>query len=102
MRDAAKDALSFIQNKTRNTLDRDRMLTLSLVKCTEIIGEAAARISNKRQAELTQIPWSKIVGMRNRIGHAYFDIDLDIVWDTVTQALPPLLDQLEIITGCEE
>ncbi len=102
MRDAAKDALSFIQNKTRNTLDSDRMLTLSLIKCVEIIGEAAARISKERQAELPQIPWSKIVGMRNRLVHAYFDIDLDIVWNTVTQALPPLLEQLEIITGCEE
>ncbi|MEX0271629.1 DUF86 domain-containing protein [Leptolyngbyaceae cyanobacterium UHCC 1019] len=102
MRDAAKDALSFIQNKTRNALDTDRMLTLSLVKCIEIIGEAASRITKERQAELPKIFWSKIIGMRNRLIHAYFDIELDIVWDTVTQALPPLLDQLEIIIGREE
>ncbi len=102
MRDAAKDALSFVENKTRNTLDTERMLTLSLVKCIEIIGEAASRVSKQRQAEHPQIPWSKIVGMRNRLIHAYFDIELDIVWDTVTQALPPLLDQLETIIGRED
>lgn len=102
MRDAAKDALSFVENKTRSTLDTERMLTLSLVKCVEIIGEAASRITKQRQAEHPQIPWSKIVGMRNRLIHAYFDIELDIVWDTVTQALPPLLDQLETIIGRED
>jgi uncharacterized protein with HEPN domain len=101
-RDAAKDALSFVENKPRSALDTNRMLTLSLVKCIEIIGEAASQITKQRQAEYPQIPWSKIVGMRNRLIHAYFDIELDIVWDTVTQALPPLLDQLEIIIGREE
>ena len=79
------------------------MLTLSLVKCIEIVGEAAARVTRERQASLSQIPCAQIVGMRNRLIHAYFQIDLDIVWNTVTQALPPLIAELEaIITDLEQ
>lgn len=42
-----------------------------------------------------QIPWRNMRGMRNRIAHGYFDIDLDVVWDTVTIALPELILQLK-------
>lgn len=102
MREAARKALQFSQGKTRADLDVDEMLTLSLVKCIEIVGEAASRISREQQAALPQIPWSKIISMRNRLIHAYFDIDLDIVWDTVSEALPELLTSLESITTTEE
>jgi len=58
MLDAAKEAVLFSANKSRTDLDNNRMLTLSLVKCIEIVGEAASRISTDRQKELPQIPWS--------------------------------------------
>lgn len=102
MLDAAKKAVSFVQNKTRNDLDTDEMLTLAIVRCLEVIGEAASQIVRERQNELSQIPWSKIISMRNRLIHAYFEIDLDIVWDTVTQNLPPLIDELEKITPSKQ
>lgn len=71
------------------------MLVHSLVRCLEIIGEAAARISDEGKAALPQIPWNSIVGMRNRLIHAYFDINLDTVWQTVKEELPELLKVLE-------
>lgn len=55
-RDAAQKAIKFLQGKTRNALETDEMLTLSLVKCIEIVGEAAARVTQERQSELNQIP----------------------------------------------
>jgi uncharacterized protein with HEPN domain len=61
----------------------------------EIIGEAASKISKEKQTELSQIPWSQIIAMRNRLIHAYFDVDLDIVWKTVTEDLKPLINELE-------
>ena len=79
MREASREALSFVQNRTRNDLDNNRMLTLSVVRCVEIIGEAASRVSKDRQNELKNIPWSQLISMRNRLTHAYFDINLDIV-----------------------
>jgi len=97
MLDAAEEAESFSQNKIRSSLDTDRKLVLALVKCVEIIGEAATKISNESREDLPQIPWSNIIGMRNRLIHAYFDINLDILWKTVIEDLPPLISKLEEI-----
>ncbi len=71
------------------------MLVHSLVSCVEIIGEAAAQIGPITRSQSPSIPWQDIVGMRNRLIHAYFDIDLDRVWDTITEDLPPLVSELE-------
>jgi uncharacterized protein with HEPN domain len=97
MLDPAREAVSFTQNRTRRDLDTGRMLTLALVRCLEIIGEAASPIPKARQDELPQIPWPQMIGMRNRIIHAYFDIRLEVVWKTVTEDLPLLISELEKI-----
>jgi len=101
MLDAAKDATSFVRNKTRSSLDTDRQLVLSLVKSIEIVGEAAAHVSEKCFRDFPQIPWRDIIGMRNRLIHGYYDIDLDIVWKTVIEDLPPLIAELEEIIEVE-
>ncbi len=101
MLDAAREAELFAQNKTRSDLDTDRKLVLALVKDIEIIYEAAANITDRCQENMPQIPWSNITGMRNRLVHAYFDINLDILWKTVIEDLPPLVDELEQIVPPE-
>ena len=70
------------------------MLVLSLIKAIEIVGEAAYQVSPATRAELQDIPWDAIIGMRHRLVHAYFDINLDILWRTVTDELPDLVDVL--------
>ncbi|NOZ51401.1 MAG: DUF86 domain-containing protein [Chloroflexi bacterium] len=90
MLDAAREALMFVDGRTKNDLNTDRMLVLSLVKELEIIGEAAKPISEITKRELAVIPWADIIGMRNRLVHAYFDIDLDILWQTTQIDLPSL------------
>ena len=95
MLDAAREALSFVARRNSEDLGRDRMLVLALVKEIEIIGEAASRISDESRKALPRIPWPKIIAMRNRLIHAYADVDLSIVWDTLTGALPELLRELE-------
>ncbi len=95
-------AVSFAQNRTRSDLDTGRMLTLALVRCLEILGEAASRITKEHQDELPQIPWPQMIGMRNRIIHAYFNIRLEVVWDTVTLNLPPLIAELEKIIPVDQ
>jgi uncharacterized protein with HEPN domain len=97
MLDAALEAESFAANRSRSDLDHDRMLVLSLVKDVEIIGEAAAHVTKESRDMYPELPWLEIVGMRNRLIHAYFDIDLDRVWDTVVEDLPPLIRMLERI-----
>jgi uncharacterized protein with HEPN domain len=95
MLEAAKEAQSYLVGKKRVDLDRDRMLVHSLVRCIEIVGEAAAKVSSPCRSETTSIPWPDIVAMRNRLIHAYFDINLDMVWDTIVDDLPPLIAELE-------
>lgn len=95
MIDAAKEALSFIKGKSRQDLDRDRKLVLSLIKEIEIIGEAASKISTSFRKTYPNIPWEIVVGARNRLIHGYFDINLDIVWNTVEKELPTLLKHLK-------
>jgi len=97
MIDAAREALFFAKDKNRQNLSSDRMLTLSLIKSIEIIGEAASTVTEETRNQYPDIPWRDIVGMRNRLIHVYFDIDLDRVWDTITDDLPGLIAQLEKI-----
>ena len=97
MLDAACEALSFVQGRRRGNLDSDRLLVLGLVKAIEIIGEAAAQVSDSTQAEVPSIPWEDIVGMRHRLVHAYFDVNLDILWRTVQDDLPPLVSAIESV-----
>jgi uncharacterized protein with HEPN domain len=95
MLDAAREAISFAGGRTRADLDRDRMLVLSLVKDIEIIGEAAYQIAETTRDELSAIPWADIIGMRHRLVHAYFDINLNVLWRTVQDDLPALVAQME-------
>lgn len=68
---------------------------LALVKEVEIIGEAAYQITSNTRNHIGSIPWDDIIGMRHRLVHAYFDIDLDILWKTVQEDLPQLIAELE-------
>ncbi|MDX1402522.1 MAG: HepT-like ribonuclease domain-containing protein [Kiloniellales bacterium] len=99
MIDAIEEALSFIHGKKKTDLACDRMRTLSLIKEIEIIGEAATKVTEVFQKKHPQIPWQVIISTRNRLIHGYFDIDLDIVWETVTEDLPILLKELRKITA---
>lgn len=101
MLDAARDALSFVRERTRADLDDDRQLVLALVKAIEIIGEAACRVDLTARAEVPGIPWEDVVGMRHRLVHAYYDIDLDTVWRTTQDDLPPLIVALERVLPAE-
>lgn len=77
------------------------MLCLALTRAVEIVGEAAAQVSEAGRDELPAIPWAQIVGMRNRLVHAYFDINRNILWDTVHRSLPMLIAQLKAATASE-
>ncbi|MBK7665766.1 MAG: DUF86 domain-containing protein [Sterolibacteriaceae bacterium] len=95
MIEAAEQALSFVRDRNREDLGGDPMLRLALTRAVEIVGEAATQVSEAGRAEIPDVPWPQIVGMRNRLVHAYYDINQNILWDTVQLALPPLLKQLK-------
>jgi len=101
MLDAAKEAIKFTVNKSRKDLDRDRMLTLAIIKSIEIIGEAASKVSESCRSSYPVIPWIDIINIRHRMIHAYFDVNLDIVWETTQTDLPSLVEALEGIISPE-
>lgn len=79
----------------RTDLSTNTMLAMALTRCLEIPGEAASKMSTETSVRFPEIPFPKMVSMRNRLIHAYFDVDLDIVWTTVREDLPGLLPALD-------
>ena len=97
MRQAASDALIFVEGLNRDEFFDDKRTQQAVVMSLIIIGEAATRIMDRHAEFATQnphVPWRSMRGMRNRIAHGYFDINLEVVWDTVQTALPELLKVL--------
>ena len=92
---AARRAVRFAAPLTFSEFENDDLHQLAILKSVEIIGEAASRISEETKAGHPDIPWAEIIGLRNRLVHAYFAIQLDIVWQTVQEDLPPLIAQIE-------
>ena len=101
MIDAAESAVQFIAGRQRMDLDEDRMLLFAVVRAIEVLGEAASRISAETRATHSDIPWRAIIGMRNRLIHAYFEINTAIVWHTATQEIPALLPRLRALVSDE-
>ena len=97
MTEAAESALRFCRGRTRADRDTDDTLRFALTRAVEIIGEAATRLSIDARTQAPGIPWPAIVGMRNRLVHAYFDVDSEILWTTVNERLPSLLRELNLI-----
>ncbi len=102
MLEAAQEALGYVADRERAHLQSDPMLVHALTRCLEIIGEASTRVAGCFRATHPQIPWSDMAGMRNRLIHAYFDVNLNILWRTVKEDLPPLIVDLERILAQED
>ncbi len=97
MIEAAQAAIGFASGRQAPDLGSDRMLLFALVRAIEVIGEAAGKVSEDLRRSSPQIPWAMIVSMRNRLIHAYFDIDHEILWKTVMNELPALLPRLQAL-----
>jgi len=102
MLDSVEAIRSFVRGKRRASLDKDRLLLSAVLRELEIIGEAANRISEKTKKRLSHLPWKELIGMRNRLIHAYFDVDHDIIWKTVREYLPSFHKQLEQVVSSFE
>ncbi len=95
MVDAARKAVGYASDRSRRGLDDDELLALALTRLLEIVGEAAKAVSQPTRAQFPGVPWKAIAGTRDRLIHGYFDVDLDIVWQIVSEDLPTLIAQLE-------
>lgn len=100
MRRGAGDALAFVDDMEREDFLTDLRTQRAVVMSLMIVGEAAARVAADHPdftAGHPDVPWRAMRGMRNRIAHGYFEIDLDVVWRTVCDELPALMDRVDAI-----
>ena len=100
IRQAATDACSFVDSMGKEEFIADKRTQSAVVMSLVIIGEAATKVMDRHPEfaeQNPQTPWRSMRGMRNRIAHGYFDINLDVVWDTVQTALPALLRDLPAV-----
>jgi uncharacterized protein with HEPN domain len=97
IKEAAQEAVSFAQGQTRESLEADHMRALAITRLLEIIGEAATTMSAELKAEHPEIPWRIMAATRNRLIHAYFNVDLQIVLNTTQSDLPLLILDLEAL-----
>ncbi|WP_189412115.1 HepT-like ribonuclease domain-containing protein [Neogemmobacter tilapiae] len=94
---AATDAVTFTEGMDETDFERDLRTQRAVIMSLMIVGEAAARIVAEYPvfaANHAEIPWRGMRGMRNRIAHGYFDVDLRVVWQTIQIELPPLIKHL--------
>ena len=97
IRQAASEACSFTQGLSKEEFCADKRTQNAVVMSLIVIGEVATQVMDRHPEFAAQhplVPWRSMRGMRNRIAHGYFDINLDVVWDTVQTALPELLERL--------
>lgn len=92
---AAREAVALVRGRMKEEIEGDRLRVLALERLFEIIGEAVAQTTEDIRVRYPEIPWNRIVGMRNEIIHGYSTVDLEIVLRTVQNRLPPLIEQLE-------
>ncbi|MEN5060735.1 DUF86 domain-containing protein [Luteimonas sp. TWI1416] len=98
MRGAAQQACGYVEGMTREEFLNDSRTQQAVAMNLLIIGEIVAKMIERypeRIARYPGIPWAGMKGMRNRIAHGYFEIDMGVVWETVQRALPDLVSYLE-------
>jgi uncharacterized protein with HEPN domain len=87
----------YVAGLDHETFIKDDKTIDSVVRNLEIIGEAASRLPDNFRAQHPEFEWRKIIGLRNRIVHNYFNIDVDIVWEIIQKDLPQLKSKLPLI-----
>ena len=102
MLETAQLTLQIIEGVDRASFDKQIALQWSTIRGIEIIGEAASTLSEEFQRQHPSLPWNLMKRMRNQLIHAYFNVDLNIVWDTLQHDLPVLIPELKCILQEEE
>jgi uncharacterized protein with HEPN domain len=92
---AARRACQFLEGLTWEEFLQSELHQNAVMRPLGIIGEAASRVSQETKDEYPEIPWHQMIGMRNRLVHEYFRVDLAAVWETVRTDLPPLIELIE-------
>jgi uncharacterized protein with HEPN domain len=97
IRDSIQRVENYIGDLTRKEFKTNQMVIDAVVRNLEIIGEASRIMPEEGTRKLSTLPWNNMVGLRNRIIHEYFGVDLDIIWYIVKNELPSVKSQLDAV-----
>ena len=97
MQDYAQRALTATRSRTVEDLSSDDVFRLAIERALEVVGEAANRLPAELRAKYPDVEWRKIIGMRNVLIHGYDIVQREVLWDTVRESVPKLLDQVNQI-----
>ena len=95
MLENARRAIQFVQGMDFETFSNDEKTLYAVIRAIEIIGEAAAKIPDEVRSDYPKVPWREVKGMRNKLVHNYFGINMEVVWQTVQEDLPELIEALK-------
>jgi uncharacterized protein with HEPN domain len=88
--DAVNDIESFVDGMTYEEFIKDRKTLNAVVRSIEIIGEASKNLPETLKANCKELPWKQMAGMRDKLIHAYFGVDVETLWKAVKENIPPL------------
>lgn len=88
--ESISDIREFISGMNFNAFSNDKKTTKAVIRCLEVLGEAVNKIPDSIRVRYPNTPWQEMIGMRNRLIHEYFGVDLNIVWQTIEEDLEPL------------
>lgn len=97
--EAARHIANFINGVSKEEFESDYEKQSAVIRQFEIIGEAASKLTSEFTKQHNEIDWSKVVGMRHKMIHDYFDVDVNIVWTTALDDVPPLKEAVEKVLG---
>lgn len=92
--DAINAAQQFVAGITFHEFEQDQKTIFAVTRAIEIVGEAAKNVSSDLQSQYPALPWKSMAGMREKLIHHYFSVNLTVLWDTVQQDLPNLKLQI--------
>jgi len=99
---AAVEAQEFVAGMSREQFFTDRKTQVAVVHSLLVLGEASIHVSDARRSQLPTIAWDEIRGMRHRLAHEYFAVDLAVVWNAIEEYVPPLIAILEHELGPQD
>lgn len=99
---AARKAMAFVEGMTWETFVESKLHQNAVLRPLEIIGEAAAHVSEPMRQTHPEVPWAEMIGMRHRLIHEYSRVDMGVLWETVQRDLPELVAVLEPLVRAED
>jgi uncharacterized protein with HEPN domain len=102
MRDNARKAIDFSAGLNYEAFSRDEKTIYAVIRAVEVIGEAATNIPEDIRSHYAEIPWREIKGMRNKLVHQYFGINMEVVWQTIQEDLPMIINVIDTVLEQEK